>query len=115
MEKEEKKIKSIASFEVITRKSGKSGNDYYILQVKTVKGKLADLFLTESQKGLIEEVGVNNCQVDIETRHSNKKNKDYDVIALHIGEELTCDFFPRDRSFIALAKLQAKKLAESKK
>lgn len=109
---EEKKQRVISSFQIITKTSEKSGNDYYILEVETFKQKKAQVFLTESQKALIDEIGITNCSVDVETRHSEEKKKDYDVIALRIGEEGVFDFFPKDRAFISLAKLQAKKFYE---
>lgn len=118
---EEKKIvnekgngRIIADFEILTRQSAKTGNNYYVLSVKSVKGALADLFLSEAQKALIDEVGLDNTYVDIESRHSDSKKKDYDVIALHVGDVETFDFFPSDRAYISLAKLQAKKAGITK-
>lgn len=108
-EKKETKKSIIDHFEIVTRKSTKTGNDYFVLVVYTCKGKSADLFLSESQKALVDEVGLANVNVDVEARHSDAKKKDYDVIALHVGDEETFDFFPSDRAFISLAKLQAKK------
>ena len=100
--------KVIKSFEVITKKSEKTGNEYYLLEVTTHKGNKSQIFLSESQKAIIDEVGITNCSVNIETRHSDAKKKDYDVIAFHVADELVFDFFPKDRAFIVLAKLQAK-------
>lgn len=106
---EEKRV--LKSFEVIEKESS-IGSVYYALSVKTFMGKEAVLFLSESQKELIDLVGIDNCFVDIETRVSKDNKKPYQVVALHISDEEIYDFFPRDRAFCKLAELQYKKHLE---
>lgn len=102
MEKE----RVLKGFDILT-KEGRTGNNYYQLEVVTQKDKKATMFMTESQKEYIDEIGRENCYVDIENRESKEK-KTYSVVALHAGEEVF-DFFVKDRAFISLAKLHAKK------
>lgn len=101
--KVERKLKGFA----ILEKEGSKG-PYYNLEVETYGAKKALMFLTETQKEMVDIVGQANCYVDIETRKS-KDNRLYDVIALHIGDEDIQDFFPKDRAFLPLAKLHYKK------
>ena len=104
MENQEKKI--LKGFEIVEAES-RTGNVFYKLVVKTQKDKECALFLSENQKEVIDLVGVENCWVDVETRKSSE-NKIYNVIALHVADEETFDFFVKDRAFITLAKLHAK-------
>ena len=103
----EKKL-LLKSFTIL-EKEGRTNNIYYQLEVETAGGKKAAMFMTENQKEYVEEIGKENCYVDIETRTS-KENKEYPVVALHAGDEVF-DFFVKDRAFISLAKLHAKKEA----
>ena len=117
MEKETKKIeetkieevkveRKLKGFEVV-EKEGQKGV-YYQLEVETYGGKKVAMYLSETQKELIDIIGKKDCYVDIETRKS-KENRTYEVIALHIGEEDVQDFFPKDRAFLSLAKLHFKR------
>ena len=47
--------------------------------------------------------------VDIEKRYSQKAKKSYYVIALHCQDEVF-DLFVKDKAFVTLAKLHAKKI-----
>ncbi len=89
----------------IVEKEGRMGNIYYQLQVETQKGKKTEIFMTESQKEYVDEIGKDNCYVDIENRESKEK-KIYQVVALHAGDEIF-DFFVKDKAFVSLAKLHA--------
>ena len=99
------KSKILKGFNIL-EKDGRTGNVYYQLEVETMKGKKATMFMTECQKDLVDEVGKEKCYVDIEARTS-KDNKQYSVVALHVGEE-TFDFFVKDRAFVSLARAHAK-------
>lgn len=105
MENQEKKI--LKGFEIIEGESQRTGRTFYKLAVKTQKDKVAEMFLSETQKEVVDLVGEANCWVDVETRTS-AQNKGYNVIALHVGDEEVFDFFVKDRAFITLAKLHAK-------
>lgn len=103
MENQEKRF--LKGFEIVEAES-RTGNVFYKLVVKTQKDKECALFLSESQKEVIDLVGEANCWVDVETRKS-AENKVYNVIALHISDVEVFDFFVKDRAFITLAKLHA--------
>ena len=100
---EEKRI--LKGFNIL-EKEGRLGNLYYQLEVETQKGKKATMFMTENQKDFVNEIGKENCFVDIEYRNS-KENKPYQVVALHVGDSVF-DFFVKDKAFIELAKFHAK-------
>ena len=85
-----------------------AGKEYTKLIVETLLDKETSVFLSESHTDIIELVGLDNCYVDIEQRYSTEKRKNYDVIALHCGD-IVLDFFSKDRAFLTLAILQAKK------
>ncbi len=99
----------LKSFEIVEKEKQNGTGVYYQLNVKTLKDKEAFMFLSESQKAVIDEVGIEKCRVDIEERKSGKTGNSYKVIALHIADIETFDFFPKDRAFITLAELHARK------
>lgn len=101
----EKKESVIKGFQII-EKNGQRGV-YYQLEVETYLGRKVTMFLSETQKEVIDIVGLDNCHCDIALRTS-KENRKYGVIALAVGDD-TFDFFPKDRAFITLAKLHYKK------
>lgn len=104
MEKEKRLLKK---FEIVEKESEK-GTKYYKLVVTSHGDTTCEMFLTESQVAVVNIIGKNNCFVDIQSRKS-KENKPYNVVALVCGEDVF-DFFPKDRAFITLARLQAQKL-----
>lgn len=93
------------SFNVVEKESSK-GNKFYMLSVTAQNDKTAEMFMSESQKELVDIVGLEGCSVDVVKRKS-KAGSDYECICLHIGED-SFDFFPKDRAFIVLAKRLAK-------
>lgn len=100
-----RKLKSFTLYE----KKTNSGATYYSLEVKTFGDKTAEIRLSEGQGEAVKEVGASKCYVDIESRYSDKARKYYDVIALHIDDVATFDLFARDRGFVTIARLHAKK------
>lgn len=101
-----KEKRLLKKFEIVEKESS-NGNRYKKLIVHSMGDSTCELFLTDSQVGVVEIIGKENCYVDIQTRMS-KENKPYNVISLVCGEDVF-DFFPKDRAFITLAKLQAQK------
>ena len=101
----------IKKFEVIRKVSPKTKKEYYVLSVTNIADKTVELFLSESQFEMMKLVGIENCKVNIEPRVS-KDNKNYDVIALRIEDDVF-DFFPRDKAFISLAKLTYQKKTQN--
>lgn len=91
----------------IEQKEGLKGV-YYKLSVENLKGITTEMFMTESQKQLIELIGKENCSVGIATRISKDNKTTYKVITLTAGED-SFDFFPKDRGFIPLSLALANK------
>lgn len=96
----------------IVEKEGIKGK-YYMIAVENFLGKVAEMFLTECQKELIDIEGIENCSVSVVERKS-KENKPYKAIALFVGGEVF-DFFPRDRAFITLSEVIARRKTEKNK
>jgi hypothetical protein len=91
----------------IEQKEGTKGL-YYKLSVENLKGITTEMFMSESQKQLVELIGKENCSVGISTRTSKDNKMTYKVITLMAGED-SFDFFPKDRGFIPLSIALAKK------
>lgn len=86
-----------------------AGKKYSKLFITTLQDKETSLFLSDSQIEIINLVGQDNCFVDIEKRYSDKVKKSYYVVALHC-DDVVLEFFVKDRAFVTLALLQAKKV-----
>ena len=83
----------------------------YVLKLKTHGDYEFEIRLAETQKLMIDEVGIENCSVAVESRYSQEKRKAYSVVALHVGEIDVFDLFPRDRTTLSLARLHFDKYA----
>lgn len=97
----------------IEQSTTQAGKQLIKLFVSSLQDKEASLFLSETQLEIINMVGIDACYVDIEKRYSSEKKKSYYVIALHC-EDVILDFFVKDRAFVTLALLQAKKVLGDK-
>ena len=86
-----------------------TGKTFSKLIITTLMGKETSIFLSDTQLDIINLVGQDNCYVDIESRYSSEKRKNYNVIVLHCADEIL-EFFVKDRAFITLALLHAKKV-----